>query len=159
VVCTHCERKIEIPATAMSVSCRHCHRRVIIEDLEIKSYHAVLRVATAGRVEVQKKGTLVADVRVNELAVEGSLKGNVVALDRVAVGKKASIEGDVSCRTLSVEPGAKLQGHFRWTRSSCPPVTSARTPTADRLAADRGAGGTAERAQPCGQGVPAGPPL
>ena len=113
VVCTHCEKTIEIPATAMSVSCRHCHRRVIIEDLEIKTYHAVLRIATAGKVEVQKKGTLVADVRVNELAVEGNLKGNVVALDRVVVGKKGAIEGDVCCRKLSVEPGAKLQGHFR----------------------------------------------
>jgi len=113
VVCTHCERKIEIPATAMSVSCRHCHRRVIIEDLEIKSYHAVMRIATAGKVEVLKKGTLVADVRVNELAVEGNLKGNVVALERVAVGKKATLEGDVCCTKLSVEPGAKLKGHFR----------------------------------------------
>jgi DNA-directed RNA polymerase subunit RPC12/RpoP len=121
VVCTHCERKIEIPATAMSVSCRHCHRRVIIEDLEIKTYHAVLRIATAGRVEVQKKGTLVADVRVNELAVEGNLKGNVVALDRVAVGKKATIDGDVSCRTLTVEPGAKLNGNFRVDPGFVPP--------------------------------------
>ncbi|MFI5402682.1 MAG: polymer-forming cytoskeletal protein [Planctomycetota bacterium] len=125
VVCTHCEKTIDIPATAMSVSCRHCHRRVIIEDLEIKSYHAVLRVATAGRIEVQKKGTLVADVRANELAVEGNLKGNVIALDRVVVGKKASVEGDVSCRTLAVEPGARLQGHFRVDPQFIPsPVTS-----------------------------------
>jgi DNA-directed RNA polymerase subunit RPC12/RpoP len=125
VVCTHCEKTIDIPATAMSVSCRHCHRRVIIEDLEIKSYHAVLRVATAGRIEVQKKGTLVADVRANELAVEGNLKGNVIALDRVVVGKKASVEGDVSCRTLAVEPGARLQGHFRVDPLFIPaPVTS-----------------------------------
>jgi len=113
VLCTHCEKAIEIPATAMSVSCRHCHRRVIIEDLEIKTYHAVVRVATAGRVAVQKKGTLVADVRVNELALEGNLKGNVIALGGVAVGKKASLEGDVCCRRLSVEPGAKLRGHYR----------------------------------------------
>lgn len=134
VVCTHCERKIEIPATAMSVSCRHCHRRVIIEDLEIKTYHAVLRVATAGRVEVLKKGTLVADVRVNELAVEGNLKGNVVALDRVAVGKKASIEGDVSCRTLTVEPGAKLNGHFRVDPAFVPPPATAREHADDEIA-------------------------
>ncbi len=134
VVCTHCERKIEIPATAMSVSCRHCHRRVIIEDLEIKTYHAVLRVATAGKVDVQKKGTLVADVRVNELAVEGNLKGNVVALDRVAVGKKASIEGDVSCRTLTVEPGAKLNGHFRVDPEFVPPPAASRESADDETA-------------------------
>jgi DNA-directed RNA polymerase subunit RPC12/RpoP len=125
VVCTHCERTIEIPATAMSVSCRHCHRRVIIENLEIKTYHAVVRVATAGRVDIEKKGTLVADVRVNELAVEGTVKGNVVALDRVIVGKKGTIEGDVSCRKLRVEPGARLKGHFRVDPKFAPePVTS-----------------------------------
>jgi len=112
VVCTHCERSIEIPATAMSVSCRHCHRRVIIEDLEIRTYHAVTRVATAGKINVLKKGTLVAAVRVNELAVDGTVKGNIVALDRVTVGKKAAIEGDISCRRLAVEPGAKLHGRF-----------------------------------------------
>jgi DNA-directed RNA polymerase subunit RPC12/RpoP len=121
VVCTHCERAIEIPATAMSVSCRHCHRRVIIEDLEIKTYHAVVRLATAGKVEIDKKGTLVADVRVNELAVEGTVKGDVVALDRVTVGKKGTIEGDVSCRSLSVEAGAKLKGQFRVDPKFVPP--------------------------------------
>ena len=126
VVCTHCEKTIDIPATAMSVACRHCHRRVIIEDLEIKTYHAVTRVATAGKVEVQKEGTLVADVRVNELAIEGNLKGNVVALDRVVVGKKATLEGDVCCRKLTVEAGAKLQGHYRVDPGFLPtPVVSA----------------------------------
>lgn len=131
VVCTHCERPIDIPATAMSVSCRHCHRRVIIEDLEIKTYHAVVRIATAGKVEVQKKGTLVADVRVNELLVEGNMKGNVVALGRVAVGKKGSIEGDVSCRALFVEPGAKLDGFFRVDPKFVPQPARASAETAD----------------------------
>lgn len=131
VVCTHCEKAIEIPATAMSVSCRHCHRRVIIEDLEIKTYHAVVRIATAGKVEVQKKGTLVADVRVNELTVEGNLKGNVTALERVAVGKKATIEGDVSCRSLSVEMGAKLDGFFRVDPKFAPAPPRKSTESAD----------------------------
>ena len=113
VVCTHCDRPIEIPATAMSVNCRHCHRRVIIEDLKIKAYHAVVRLATAGKVEITKKGSVVAQVRVADLVVEGNVKGNVTALGRVVVGKKATIEGDVSCRALSVQPGAKLSGFVR----------------------------------------------
>jgi len=125
VVCTHCERTIDIPATAMSVSCRHCHRRVIIEDLEIRTYHAVTRVATAGKVSILKKGTLVADVRVNELAVEGKVKGDIVALDRVALGKKATVEGDVSCRRLTVEPGAKLRGRMHVDPQFAPEVVPA----------------------------------
>ena len=113
VICTNCDRPIEIPATAMSVSCRHCHRRVIIEDIKIKTYHAVTRIATAGRVEVMKRGQLVAQVRVNELAVEGTVKGDITVLGKVLVGRKATILGDVSCRSLAVQLGARLSGRFR----------------------------------------------
>jgi DNA-directed RNA polymerase subunit RPC12/RpoP len=113
VVCTHCDRPIEIPATAMSVNCRHCHRRVIIEDLKIKAYHAVVRLATAGKVEVTRKAQVVAQMRVNELVVEGNVKGDVTALGRVVINKKGSIIGDVACRSLQVQPGAQLCGFVR----------------------------------------------
>lgn len=112
VLCTHCDRSIEIPAQAMSVNCRHCHRRVVIEDLKIKAYHAVMRLATAGKVEVARNATVVAEVRVNELVVKGNVKGNVVAIGRVAIDKKAHVEGNVSCRRLTVQPGAQLSGHY-----------------------------------------------
>jgi cytoskeletal protein CcmA (bactofilin family) len=97
----------------MSVNCRHCHRRVIIENLTIKAYHAVVRLATAGALEVTRKGAVVGHVRVTDLLVEGSVKGNVTALGRVAIGKKGSIEGDVHCRSLLVEQGARLKGFVR----------------------------------------------
>jgi len=112
VVCTHCERAIEIAATAMSVNCKHCHNRVIIEDMKIKAYHSVVRLATAGRVEVAKNAHVIAQVRVNELQVNGSVKGNITALERIKVSKKGSIVGDVACRSLAVEAGATLEGHF-----------------------------------------------
>jgi len=112
VICTHCDCPIEIPATAMSVSCRHCHRRVIIEDLQIKSYHAVTRLATAGRLEVAKKGKLVAKVRVQEMVIDGQVEGDVIALDRVEISKKGAVIGNVCCRRLTVHIGARLAGHF-----------------------------------------------
>ena len=51
VYCTNCDRPIDIAVQAMSVNCRHCHKRVIIEDVKIKTYHAVVRLATAGTVD------------------------------------------------------------------------------------------------------------
>ena len=112
VLCAHCNGQIEIPVTAMSVNCRHCHRRVVIEDMVIKAYHAVLRLATAGKVEVANNAKVIAEVRVRELDVKGSVKGDVVAVDRVSVGKKGVIEGDVSCRRIVVKPGAQLSGYY-----------------------------------------------
>ena len=111
--CTHCEGLLEISAHAMSVNCRHCNRRVIIEDLKIKAYHAVVRLATAGKVEIAKRAQVVAKVRVDELIVKGEVRGDIVALDRVEVSKQGRIEGDVSSRRLSVQPGARLCGFYR----------------------------------------------
>lgn len=111
--CTHCERVIEVSAHAMSVNCRHCNRRVVIEDLLIKAYHAVVRLATAGRVEIAKRAQVIAKVRVDELVVKGEVRGDIVALDRVEVTKHGRIEGDVSSRRLSVQPGACLTGFYR----------------------------------------------
>jgi len=125
VVCTHCDRPIAIPATAMSVSCRHCHQRVIIEDVKIKSYHAVVRLATAGRVEVGKKAQVVAQLRVNELVVHGKVKGDVVALGLVSISKRASVVGDVSCRALAIESGAELSGFYRVDPSFVPKTAPA----------------------------------
>ena len=113
VFCTHCDRRIEIPATAMSVNCRHCNRRVIIENPLIKAYHAVVKLATAGRVEVKKKAQVVAKVRVGELVCHGEIKGSVISTGRVEVSRYGRIWGDVSCPTLAVEPGAQLRGHYR----------------------------------------------
>jgi cytoskeletal protein CcmA (bactofilin family) len=86
---------------------------VIIEDLTIKTYHAVTRLATAGRVEITRKGQVVAQMRVNDLVVDGVVKGDVEVLGRVTVSKHGKLFGDVECRALAVEAGAQLLGHYR----------------------------------------------
>jgi len=97
----------------MTVNCRHCHRRVVLEDLQIKAYHAVVKLETAGRIEVQRKAHLIAEVRGNELDVLGKIKGNVTCIGAVHLGKKAETIGDISCRSMRVEAGATLNGFVR----------------------------------------------
>lgn len=134
VVCTHCERAIDIPVTAMSVNCKHCNNRVIIEDLKIKAYHSVVRLATAGKVEVAKNAQVIAQVRVDELLVHGTIKGNVTARNRIKVGKKGCIQGDVICKTLSVELGARLQGRFEIGPEAVPKPKPLQRDAADEFA-------------------------
>ncbi|MHC4954685.1 MAG: bactofilin family protein [Planctomycetota bacterium] len=98
---------------AMTVNCRHCNRRVVLEDLKIKAYHAVVKLETAGKVEVLRKAHVVAEIRVNELVVRGKIKGNVTCVGPVVLGKKAETEGDISCRSMKVEAGATLEGYVR----------------------------------------------
>ena len=91
------------------------------EDVVIKAYHAVVRLATAGKVQVAKNATVVAGVRVRELEVKGTVKGDVIATERVSLAKKARIDGDVSCRLLSVQLGAQLLGFYTVTPNYVPP--------------------------------------
>ena len=84
----------------------------MLEDLKIKAYHAAVKLETAGKVEILKKASVVAEVRVNELNVQGKVKGNVTCVGPMKVGKKADIDGDISCRSLIVESGATFDGHI-----------------------------------------------
>jgi cytoskeletal protein CcmA (bactofilin family)/DNA-directed RNA polymerase subunit RPC12/RpoP len=110
VVCPHCERSLETDEKAISVVCRHCSKRVIVEDMRIDAYHGVVRLATAGRIEVGKTGHVSAKVRARELVVFGTVRGEVVALDRVEVAATGKVFADVSTPRLSIEPGAVLVG-------------------------------------------------
>ncbi|MEM8884678.1 MAG: polymer-forming cytoskeletal protein [Planctomycetota bacterium] len=112
VLCHHCNRAIDVPVGALTSNCRHCHRRVVLEDLRIKAYHAVVRLETAGKVEVQPRAQVVAEVRVAELVVKGKVKGNIICVGRVHLGKKAEVEGDIYCRAMECERGAKLEGYL-----------------------------------------------
>lgn len=110
VLCHHCNRAIDVPVGAMTSNCRHCNRRVMLEDLKIKAYHAVVRLETAGKLEVLTRAHVVAEVRVNELTIKGKVKGNITCLGPVRIHKKAEVLGDIHCRDLKVEAGAVMDG-------------------------------------------------
>jgi cytoskeletal protein CcmA (bactofilin family) len=83
---------------------------VIIEDLKISGYTAVTRLATCGRIEVTKKGRLVATVRAGELIVKGTVSGEVLATTRVDVQRTGRLEGPLRARRLEVRLGGTVNG-------------------------------------------------
>jgi cytoskeletal protein CcmA (bactofilin family) len=83
---------------------------VIIEDLKISGYTAVSRLATCGRIEVTKKGRLVATVRAGELIVKGTVSGEVLAIGKAEVQRTGRLEGPLRARTLAVRLGGTVNG-------------------------------------------------
>jgi cytoskeletal protein CcmA (bactofilin family) len=99
----------------MSVSCPKCYKPVVIEDVVIKSAHAVRKVQTCGKVVVEAKGRLIAATIEASGGVEvlGILEGNVTTPGRVVIGGKASWKGDCRAASLKVELGAVVsRGYF-----------------------------------------------
>ena len=98
---------------AKSVNCHHCHQRVICEALVIKDYVAVRKLRTANKIHITKKGNVVASLWCEDLAIDGRLKGDAIALGSMRVSKKAQIQGDLRATSLRVDDGAVVSGIMR----------------------------------------------
>jgi cytoskeletal protein CcmA (bactofilin family) len=112
VSCTNCGEGLEVGPRAISGVCPHCNKRLVIEDLRIRAYHAVRKLATCGDVHVDESGHLVATVQAVNLTVMGRLSGDVRVSGRVSIGKTGSVTGDITAPSLQVENGAELWGQL-----------------------------------------------
>ena len=113
VICTHCSGVSEAGQRAMSVFCPHCHKRVILENYKIRSYYGVTEFATCGDIVVERRGHVVAPIKVSNLTVKGKVQGRVTARGYVKLGKTGYLKGNVDASALIVESGAKLDGFYR----------------------------------------------
>lgn len=112
--CLYCEQSQEISRKALTITCRHCHKSLRVEDVLIKQYEARRSVDTCGIITVEKKGHVVAEkLHCGGMVVRGKVKGTVISRGPVLIGPDAEISGDVTAPALAVGAGAVLKGHYR----------------------------------------------
>ena len=63
-----------------------------------------------GKLTVGVSATLTADIVAREIVIYGSVKGNLHARDRIEIKKEASVIGDLTALTVTIEDGARLKG-------------------------------------------------
>jgi cytoskeletal protein CcmA (bactofilin family) len=56
--------------------------------------------------------TVMADINAKVVTVFGTVIGNVVAREKADIRKTASVEGSLSCGSLAVQEGAKMNGRI-----------------------------------------------
>lgn len=111
VLCTHCNGENLVAHRAMSIFCKHCRKRLILENYRINTYHAVRLFATCGDIVVEKRGHVSAPIRVQNLKVQGKVKGSVKARGRVEIGGTGELRGDITAPLLVVEGGGLIRGY------------------------------------------------
>jgi cytoskeletal protein CcmA (bactofilin family) len=87
----------------------------MVEDVIVKSLEAVRKIQTCGKVHVQKKGRVIAQlVEAQEgVFVEGVLDANVISGGLVRIGAKASWKGDCRAPSIAIEGGCVItSGYF-----------------------------------------------
>lgn len=67
-------------------------------------------VTTKGKVHVGKTGTLSAEVNGATVLIEGKVKGNISATDRVTLEATSQVHGDLTATRLIVTEGATFVG-------------------------------------------------
>ena len=113
VICTSCGQCTDVARRAMSVFCPHCKQRLVLEDFKIRSYYAVRDFSTCGDIVVERKGHVVAPIKVGNLTVKGKIQGSVTARGTVNIRKTGSVKGDLEAPSLLIEGGGVLQGFLR----------------------------------------------
>jgi cytoskeletal protein CcmA (bactofilin family) len=69
------------------------------------------RISTAGRLHIAKEAHLQAEVESGTIIVEGEVKGNLTANDRIELKQTARVVGDLRAAKMTVEDGAIFDGH------------------------------------------------
>jgi cytoskeletal protein CcmA (bactofilin family) len=62
-------------------------------------------------VVIGPKGRVAGDVQAREIVLEGNVRGNLAARERVRIAATGKLEGDVAAERLIIEEGAKVTGH------------------------------------------------
>ena len=106
ITCSYCGGVDEVSPKAMSIFCKHCRKRLILEDYKIKSYYAVREFFTCGDVIVERKGQVVAPIRAATLTVKGTVQGRANIKGAVHVAKTGVFRGELTAPSLLIEPGA-----------------------------------------------------
>ncbi len=68
-------------------------------------------INTPGRLHVSREAKMSADVEAGAIIVEGDVKGNLSANDRIELKSTARYEGDLRASKLVVDEGAVFSGH------------------------------------------------
>lgn len=68
-------------------------------------------VRTPGKLHIDREAKVQADVRAGSVAIEGQVRGNLSATERVELKSTADYEGDLQASKLIVEEGAVFKGH------------------------------------------------
>lgn len=65
---------------------------------------------TGSRLSISERGCIEGEVRVPVLILNGTIKGDVYVSERLELGQKARVEGDVYYNLIRMEAGATVNG-------------------------------------------------
>ena len=67
-------------------------------------------IHTDGPVRITISGEVIGDIQASDAHIGGSIQGNVTVSNRIVLGRKSDLKGDLIYSSLVIEDGAQFQG-------------------------------------------------
>ena len=67
-------------------------------------------IHTDGPVRITISGEVIGDVQASDAHIGGSIQGNVTVSNRIVLGRKSELKGDLIYHSLVIEDGAQFEG-------------------------------------------------
>ena len=83
--------------------------------LRVDAYMAGLIRSDDGKLILSERGTIDGDLFVREALIDGTVRGDIHATQRVELGSSARVIGDIETAELLILPGATFQGRCGFT--------------------------------------------
>lgn len=67
-------------------------------------------VITKGPVRIARTAQVIGNITASDIQIGGIIEGNITVDDRIVLGSKSTVKGDMIYRRLYIEEGAKFSG-------------------------------------------------
>lgn len=99
---------------AMSVFCKKCQQRLVLEDLRITGSHPGRELATCGNVIIESTAKLqIQRVVGQNVLVRGRVVATIVARGVLEIARDGCVEGDVEAARVVIREGATVRGRCK----------------------------------------------
>jgi cytoskeletal protein CcmA (bactofilin family) len=82
-----------------------------------------------GSLHIDESGTCKGNIHVANVAVDGTVEGNITASERIALNPKANVVGDIAAKKIAIADGATFAGNCAIGAQASPPARASRPST------------------------------
>jgi cytoskeletal protein CcmA (bactofilin family) len=101
--------------------------------LRVDGYLSGTITSEKGTLIISSGGQVHANIEVAVARINGTVKGDIIATERIELGRTARLDGDIHTPALIIEPGAIFEGNCRMTaRTPAAPLKQPDKPTQDK---------------------------
>jgi len=86
--------------------------KIQCSNLSIKSGKVNSEIVSDGTVEIREKVQAIGNIQCKDIAIKGSIVGNITAAGNVVLFKTASVSGNIKAASIGMEMGAKINGNI-----------------------------------------------